>query len=229
MSAVINPKPPVARKKRNADALLADKVGMVIKGKDCVVVVLKSENIIELVRMPEKGIDLSIWAVCGTTADKRKFENMFRQFESELKYYLSERDLNVKMVHDLVSSYLDARFLTRQYEKANALEFILAEITASTMTFYVIYCDGNSCSLNDIAGTDLTIIGCGGDEKREKLRTRLKKKDFSRMRVKKIIQTVRLLLRKKYRGRFLATGFSTLKDRSCRKKSGKKRTSKKKN
>lgn len=208
----LEPSPEV--KKETINSLLSDRVGLIIKGKNCVVVAIKSPITVNILRYPGedlghcpehsgKNAKLFIWGLGDSVAAKRSFGIEFGRFENELRNKFSYRDLNFVMLNDFISGYLRKNLYNRESDEPLALEFILAEIALDGITFSVINFDGDSKFLKE---SSFAIIGCTSDKVKEELTKSLDGLNLGNLSAKEISESVQPLL-KKFKGDFFLMTF----------------------
>ncbi|MEK7151678.1 MAG: hypothetical protein AAB784_03140 [Patescibacteria group bacterium] len=195
----------MAFKKKMVVDSLSKSAGLVIRGKQCMVVVLKSMHPFVFQKSPE-GTDLIfIWAVSGSEADIRNYKIALNNFLAEFYSTFSKRDLNVQVVHDFTTSYLRQKFYNNKSMEPAIIEFILAEITENRMLFYTINHEGNSELLfQENSGIDA--IGCGDSEAKRELIIKLSELKMKNLSADKIIKKTESQL-KSYSGEFCGFSF----------------------
>lgn len=195
---------PLNAKVKNIEALLRNQVGLIVSGKDCIVVATKSDFTLQAYEQPNGDSHLFIWAVSGSASEIERFEEGFRSLASAVETRFSKRDMNVYIVKDFVSAYLSARFYNRKSDKPVALEFILGEITKQRVVFFVVSYDGN---LRKLEGSDrVSVIGCANDAQRQELTKLMAKNNLSKMSSVAILKIIEPLLGK-FAGKFVGMGF----------------------
>ncbi len=154
-------------KSEQIGSALADSMGVILRNKNRIGVVLRSRNLIRLFYEPEKGRTIIVWAVCGFSSERRTLEAEISALTNELKVVFSPKDLSGLMIYDFLSSYLSNNFYARYSYKPLAVEFIIGDVKPSSVNFYVINHDGRSRELKNEG--DINIIGCVSDEAKETL------------------------------------------------------------
>ncbi len=225
MPVVLRLEPSPEAKKEAINSLLSDRTGLIIRGKNCVVVAIKSPVIVNVLKHPGEGLEhssqstkLFIWGLGGSVAARRGFGIEFGRFENELRNRFSHRDLNFVMLNDFISGYLRKDLYSRKSDEPLALEFILAEITLSSMTFSIINFDGDSRFFKE---SSFTVIGCTGDKEKKELTESLNSLNLGNLSAKEISELVQPLL-EKFKGDFFLISFS-LKSRKAPKQKNKPR------
>ena len=196
-------------KKNEIIQALSGNVGLVVRGQNFVVVILKSPHIFNFHREPEKNKHISIWAICGSVSDMRTFEVELQHFLSAFSDTFSERDLNIYLLQDFIAGYLKHKFYDDKSAEPVALEFILGGILelhkVRHMIVYIINHRGDS-EIIDQKANNISLVGGGNNEDRKKLFDNLSKLGAEKLSAKQLIKKLRLNL-KKYRGDFSASAF----------------------
>ncbi len=226
MPTLLRIEPSPEAKKEIINSLLLDRAGLIIRGKDCVVVAIKSPTTVNIFRYPGEGLGhfgknakLFIWGLSGSVAAKRSFEIELGRFENELKNRFSYRDLNFVMLNDFISGYFRENLYNRKSDEPLALEFILAEITLESMTFSVVNFDGDSRFFKE---SNFAVIGCADDKRKKELTESLDSLNLDNLSAEEINKLVQPLL-KKFKGDFFLISFS-LKTKRPPKRKNKSRT-----
>lgn len=163
-------------KTRTIRERLAGRAGVVVVARDGLAAAIKSPDVIQITRKPERGTVSFIWGVAGSLSERRDFLAEYAQFEGGLKSSFSERDLNLFLAHDFITSFLKEKFFGWNPEPV-ALEFFVGGTLNNEAFFFIINFDGTSRVLKD--ESDFEIIGCtgldGGRKEKEELKERLRR------------------------------------------------------
>lgn len=154
---------------------LAGRVGVIVKAKNGHVVVLKSPDVIRIIEKPERKGNLFILGIAGSFSERRDFALEYAQFEGWLKTSFSERDLNIYLAHDFITSLLKRKFYSYNPEPT-ALEFFVGDSKNDEASLLIVGFNGESRVIlkNE---SNFEIIGCtgltDGRKEKEKLKERL--------------------------------------------------------
>lgn len=179
-------------KKETAASLLTGSVGMVAKGKNCVIIYTRSPNTIFIPIRNDDEAKLLLWGLGGTGSDAREFTSELNQFLTIFKIDVSPRDINLALVSDFISTYLTENLYKRKSERALALEFILGQVSDGEAAFSLIDFKGEVKLWGP--GSRFFIIG-GAGKKRDELRAALSKLKFQNLYRKRLAAALKPLLR----------------------------------
>jgi len=224
MPIVLRLEPSPEAKKETINSLLADRVGLIVRGNNCVVVAIKTPVTVNILRYPGEGPEhfsqrsgkdtkLFIWGISGSVAARRSFGIELGRFENELRNKFSYRNLNFAMLNDFISRYLRKNLYSRGSDEPLALEFILAEVASTSMTFSIVNFDGDSRFFRE---SSFALVGCTCGKEREELTKSLDSLNLSTLSARRITESIQPLL-EKFRGDFFSISFS-LKERTPKRK-----------
>lgn len=175
---------------------LAGRVGIVVRAKDGLAIGIKSPDVIQIMRRPDKRTLFFLWGIAGSFSERRDFYAELMQFEGLLKNVFSERDYNLYLVHDFVTSLLKEKFHGGDPRPA-ALEFFLGGVLNDEALLLIINFEGTSRTLELERGGNFEIIGCTGfaegrseKDKLEEQLARLKLTELSAKEVQAYLETI---------------------------------------
>lgn len=155
-------------KTRLIKSLLSKAIGLVVRGKDGIVIHLKSKGVITGVNISSLDEShLCVWGISGLEAETRSFKAELTAFWDEFGHALSLRDLNISVLSDFVSSYLAESLFSRTSERPSALEFILCETSRQGISCAIIDFMGESRSVGE--KDSFAIVGCTNKKRKEKI------------------------------------------------------------
>lgn len=205
-------------KKNKIVNTLSESIGLAVRGKKSLAILIKSPHIFSFYKIPEKDHYIFIWAICGSVSDKRSFEIELSSFMSKFADFFSERDLNFYLLQDFITNYLKHKLYDIKSAESVSLEFILGGIFEQFMLFHTINHAGDSEPLNPEMA-DISLIGGEDEENRRELLNNLSKLDLEKLSAEEIIKKIRPYLGK-YRGNFGASAFTII-DKKSRNKNKK--------
>lgn len=195
-------------KKNKIVNTLSESIGLVVRGKKSLAIIIKSPHIFSFYKMLEKNRYVFIWAICGSVSDKRSFEIELSSFLSKFADFFSERDLNFYLLQDFIANYLKHKLYDIKSAESVSLEFILGGIFEQFMLFHTINHAGDSEPLNPEMA-DISLIGGGDEENRREFLDNLSKLNLKKLSAEEIIKKVGPHLRK-YHGDFGALAFTII-------------------
>jgi hypothetical protein len=221
MSIVLSTELPTERKIKTVQSFFKDKAGLVIWGKNCLVVALKSPHAVKIVRKPDVGETMIIFGLSGSAVDGRNFGLEFSQFERDLEGLFSKRELNFHIVCDFSTAFLREKFYNRRVERALAIQVVAIGIFTSRINLAVIDFDGEQKRED---GGRFFILGCSDEEKRKELAGILNSLDPAKQSAQELLASARVLLRE-FSGHLVCSSldFKPEKRRARGRKSEKKR------
>lgn len=207
-------------KKNEIIKALSESIGLIVRGQNSVVVILKSSRVFNFHSEPEKDRHIFMWTICGSVSEARAFEVELRHFLSVFSDTFSERDLNIHLLQDFVAGYLKQKFYDDKSAEPVALEFILGGILELNMirhmVFYIINHSGDSEILEQ-KKNNISIVGGGNNEEKRELFDNLSNLGTKKLPAKQIIKKIRPFL-KKYRGDFFTSSFVIINKKASNKK-----------
>ena len=180
-------------------------IGVIVCGKDCIGIFFKSKAPLSEEYETGDGRTLYVWGAGGSTPASGSFEIILSQainaFATEL---FSRRDLNLRFIQDLISSYMAGRFYDRKSEMPVPMEFALAEKRPDQLQFAIIDYHGE---MKPFGVDDKYIIfGCTNKKIQEKVAKRLE--TFQNLDLKKLTEAVEELFDELgFEGAFFKGGF----------------------
>ncbi len=192
-------------KRKEILSSLSKSAGLVIRGKRCMVVILKSRHTLAFQKSSEEKNRIFVWAIGGSESDIRNYKTEINHFLAGFSNIFSKRDLNIQAVHDFTTSYLRYKFYNTKSAEPAILELILGELTEKSMLFYTINHTGGS-GLFFQQGAGIDVIGCGDDEAKRKLIDKLSILKMENLTAEEIIKKVPPNLRS-YLGEFYGLAF----------------------
>ena len=184
---------------------LSKNVGLIIRGKQCMVVILKSRHTLAFQKSSEEKNHIFVWAIGGSESDIRNYKTEINHFLAGFSNIFSKRDLNIQAVHDFTTSYLKYKFYNTKSAEPAILELILGELLENSMLFYTINHAGGSGLLFQ-QGAGIDVIGCGDDDAKRKLIDKLSILKMENLTAEEIFKKVRPNL-KSYSGQFYGSAF----------------------
>jgi len=159
-------------KKSAVTELLAKSVGIIAKGKDCIAICLNAPSVLYTFLRDDNEAKVFLWGISGTEAAKRDFLSELNSFMIAFRKLFSPRDLNLAVVSEFISEYLQENLYSRRSEKPLALEFFLMQLSCKGEIFYtVIDFMGETKSWG--AESNFIVIGCTDRKAREKINAAL--------------------------------------------------------
>ncbi|OGN04458.1 MAG: hypothetical protein A2831_02780 [Candidatus Yanofskybacteria bacterium RIFCSPHIGHO2_01_FULL_44_17] len=167
---------------------LSKSVGLVIRGKDCVVIMAKAKHTTSFHELPEKHSNIFVWAVGGSELDARSYRAEYMRFVSRFSNTFSGRDLNVAVIHDFTANYLRHKLYDIKSAEPASLELIVGSVDRGSMIFYTINYAGKAEVVDDMV-SNIAAIGSHDDNRKELLGNLVKLKT-SRLTGTEIIKKV---------------------------------------
>ena len=145
-------------KKSLTEEALSKSIGLVIRGKDSVSVVVKSNHVASFHELPNKNSNIFVWAIGGSELDVRNFRAEYLRFISRFSSIFSRRDVTIALIHDFAANYLTSSLYDVRSIEPTSLELILGLVTQNSMVFYTLNYQGKGTIIDDL-GENISIVG----------------------------------------------------------------------
>ena len=156
---------------------LSRQVGLFVLGDNALVFISKAQASLvkDFQLSPER--QLIIFAISDLKTDLREFQVIFSKIGDAISNIFSPRELNLELVSDFISYYINSRIYGHQ-DKAPAIEFVLVEFLKETKTSKTVSVSVRPINFmgecQELSDGRSAILGCTYRESNEQLIKKLK-------------------------------------------------------